>query len=202
LEITGILRGSSEAWNYKFNLIGVSLTRPLAEVIPAGSLGVGKRLPDDVVEFRVHAGMKVRPKPKEKRHRLGCPRQGRQLSHRGSTGNKQLAAINAVPVPISALSGMLLFAASYGVDIFVYNLAAHRAEAHGRIPAPMIEIRAFVSTHRQGRCSLRVHLMQISPNAVMSLINQPFRPMVPSFRHNLRPAPTETYSCHNVEMCR
>ncbi len=28
LEITGILRGSSEAWNHKFNLIGVSLTRP------------------------------------------------------------------------------------------------------------------------------------------------------------------------------
>ena len=38
----------------------------LAEVIPAGSLGVGKRLPDDVVKFRVHAGMKARPKPKEK----------------------------------------------------------------------------------------------------------------------------------------
>ncbi len=43
----------------------------LAEVIPAGSLGVGKRLPDDVVEFRVHAGMKARPKPKEKPRRLG-----------------------------------------------------------------------------------------------------------------------------------
>ncbi|MCZ6860805.1 MAG: hypothetical protein O7I42_11110, partial [Alphaproteobacteria bacterium] len=28
LEITGILRGSSEAWNHKFNLIGVSLTKP------------------------------------------------------------------------------------------------------------------------------------------------------------------------------
>ncbi len=27
----------------------------LAEVNPAGSLGVGKRLPDDVVEFRVQA---------------------------------------------------------------------------------------------------------------------------------------------------
>jgi len=38
----------------------------LAEVIPAGSLGVGKRLSDDVVEFRVHAGIKARPKPKEK----------------------------------------------------------------------------------------------------------------------------------------
>jgi hypothetical protein len=29
LEITGILRGSSEAWNHKFNLIGVSLTKPV-----------------------------------------------------------------------------------------------------------------------------------------------------------------------------
>jgi hypothetical protein len=48
----------------------------LAEVIPAGSLGVGKRLPDDVVEFRVHAGMKARPKPKEKRRRLGYRRAG------------------------------------------------------------------------------------------------------------------------------
>ncbi len=38
----------------------------LAEVIAAGSLGVGKRLPDDVVEFRARAGMKARPKPKEK----------------------------------------------------------------------------------------------------------------------------------------
>jgi hypothetical protein len=28
LEITGILRGSSEAGNHKFNLIGVSLTKP------------------------------------------------------------------------------------------------------------------------------------------------------------------------------
>ena len=28
MEITGILRGSSEAWNHKFNLIGVSLTKP------------------------------------------------------------------------------------------------------------------------------------------------------------------------------
>jgi len=36
------------------------------EAIPAGSLGVGKRLPDDVAEFRVHVGMKARPKPKEK----------------------------------------------------------------------------------------------------------------------------------------
>ncbi len=43
----------------------------LAEVIPADSLGVGKRLPDDVVEFRVHADMKARPKPKEKPRRLG-----------------------------------------------------------------------------------------------------------------------------------
>ena len=29
MEITGILRGSSEAWNHKFNLIGVSLTKPM-----------------------------------------------------------------------------------------------------------------------------------------------------------------------------
>jgi hypothetical protein len=28
LEITGILRGSSETWNHKFNLIGISLTKP------------------------------------------------------------------------------------------------------------------------------------------------------------------------------
>ena len=41
----------------------------LAEVIPTGSLGVGKRLPDDGVEFRVHAGMKARPKPEEKPRR-------------------------------------------------------------------------------------------------------------------------------------
>ncbi len=43
----------------------------LAEVIPAGSLGVAKRLPDDAVELRVHVGMKARPKPKEKPRRLG-----------------------------------------------------------------------------------------------------------------------------------
>jgi len=48
----------------------------LAEVIPAGSPGVGKRLPDDVVEFRVQAGMKARPKPKEKRRLLGYRRAG------------------------------------------------------------------------------------------------------------------------------
>jgi hypothetical protein len=28
LEITGILRSPLEAWNHKFNLIGVSLTKP------------------------------------------------------------------------------------------------------------------------------------------------------------------------------
>jgi hypothetical protein len=28
LEITGILRSPPEAWNHKFNLIGVSLTKP------------------------------------------------------------------------------------------------------------------------------------------------------------------------------
>ncbi len=28
LETTGILRVSSEAWNHKFNLFGVSLTKP------------------------------------------------------------------------------------------------------------------------------------------------------------------------------
>ena len=28
MEITGILRNPSEAWNHKFNLIGVSLTKP------------------------------------------------------------------------------------------------------------------------------------------------------------------------------
>ena len=28
METTGILRVSSEAWNHKFNLIGVSLTKP------------------------------------------------------------------------------------------------------------------------------------------------------------------------------
>ena len=131
-----------------------------------------------------------------------CPRQGRQLSHRQSLGNKQLAAINAVLVPISALSGMLLFVAFYGGDVFVHNLAAHRAEAHGRIPVPMIEIRASVSTHCHGLFSLRALLAHISSIAVMSLINRPFRPMAPSFRHNLRPAPTVTSFCHNVGMCR
>ncbi len=35
LEITGILRGSSEVWDHKFNLIGVSLTKPLLVVIEA-----------------------------------------------------------------------------------------------------------------------------------------------------------------------
>jgi hypothetical protein len=88
------------------------------------------------------------------------------------------------------------------VDIFVHNLSAHRAEVHGRIPAPMIEIRAFVSAHCHGLFSLRALLAHISSIAVMSLINQPFQPMVPSFRHILRPAPTVTYSCHSVEMCR
>jgi enoyl-CoA hydratase len=33
LKITGIPRGSSEAWNHKFNLIGVSLTRPLPRLV-------------------------------------------------------------------------------------------------------------------------------------------------------------------------
>jgi hypothetical protein len=31
LEITGILRSPSEAWNHKFNLIGVSLTKPFIQ---------------------------------------------------------------------------------------------------------------------------------------------------------------------------
>ncbi len=35
LEITGILRSPSEAWNHKFNLIGVSLTKPRG-TIPRG----------------------------------------------------------------------------------------------------------------------------------------------------------------------
>ncbi len=63
----------------KVVMSGVGAVRPnrldglvsLAEVIPAGSPDVGKRLPDDVVEFRVQAGMKARPKPKEKRRLLG-----------------------------------------------------------------------------------------------------------------------------------
>ncbi len=38
MEITGILRSPSEAWNHKFNLIGVSLTKP------TGGLWVGKFL--------------------------------------------------------------------------------------------------------------------------------------------------------------
>ncbi len=33
LETTGILRGSSEAWNHKFNLIGVSLTKPICAIL-------------------------------------------------------------------------------------------------------------------------------------------------------------------------
>jgi hypothetical protein len=32
LENTGILRSPSEAWNHKFNLIGVSLTKPFLEM--------------------------------------------------------------------------------------------------------------------------------------------------------------------------
>ncbi len=35
MEITGILRSPSEAWNHKFNLIGVSLTKPAAGLSPA-----------------------------------------------------------------------------------------------------------------------------------------------------------------------
>ncbi len=38
LEITGILRGSSEAWNHKFNLIGVSLTKPSGTLIAVDDL--------------------------------------------------------------------------------------------------------------------------------------------------------------------
>ncbi len=44
----------------------------LAEVIPAGSLGVGKSLPDDVLKVRVHAGMRAQPAAKEKPHRSGA----------------------------------------------------------------------------------------------------------------------------------
>jgi len=40
LEITGILRGSSESWNHKFNLIGVSLTKPARGTGLARSHGV------------------------------------------------------------------------------------------------------------------------------------------------------------------
>jgi len=38
LEITGILRSSSEAWNHKFNLIGVSLTKPFNDFFTVQSL--------------------------------------------------------------------------------------------------------------------------------------------------------------------
>ncbi len=37
MEITGILRGSSEAGNHKFNLIGVSLTKPSGRVLDANA---------------------------------------------------------------------------------------------------------------------------------------------------------------------
>jgi hypothetical protein len=48
LETTGILRGSSEAWNHKFNLIGVSLTKPptyfLQMVVEHGGFETARRL--------------------------------------------------------------------------------------------------------------------------------------------------------------
>ncbi len=46
LEITGILRSPSEAWNHKFNLIGVSLTKPVRGI---GGIKVGDKV-------LVHAG--------------------------------------------------------------------------------------------------------------------------------------------------
>ncbi len=53
MEITGILRGSSEAWNHKFNLIGVSLTRPL------------ERIKADIGSLRFSAQYQQRPVPAE-----------------------------------------------------------------------------------------------------------------------------------------
>ncbi len=46
----------------------------LGEVVPAGSLGVGKRLADDVLKVGVHVGMRARNSAKEKLRRSGAPR--------------------------------------------------------------------------------------------------------------------------------
>ncbi len=48
METTGILRGSSEAWNHKFNLIGVSLTKPF-DVLAHFDAG-----PEHVVKAEIH----------------------------------------------------------------------------------------------------------------------------------------------------
>ncbi len=45
----------------------------LDEVVPAGSLGIGKRLADDVLKVRVHAGMRARSRAKEKPRRVFLP---------------------------------------------------------------------------------------------------------------------------------
>ena len=43
----------------------------LGKVVPAGSLGVGERLADDVLKVRVHAAMRAQPAAKEKPRRSG-----------------------------------------------------------------------------------------------------------------------------------
>ncbi len=44
-------------------------TLGLGEVVPAGSLGVGKRLADDVLKVGVHVAMRARMETEEKPHR-------------------------------------------------------------------------------------------------------------------------------------
>jgi hypothetical protein len=43
LETTGFLLGSSEVWNHKFNLSGVSLTKPMY-IITVGRITSGEEL--------------------------------------------------------------------------------------------------------------------------------------------------------------
>ncbi len=58
LEITGILRGSSEAWNHKFNLFGVSLTEPPVRMYlrEMGSVELLSREGEVAICKRIEAG--------------------------------------------------------------------------------------------------------------------------------------------------